>query len=96
MISFIESVIEDLATKQAVFRELDELCPPRTILASNTSSLLPSRLAESTHRPDRVLVTHYFNPPYLSPPVEVVRHAGASDRTVAAVVRLLELARGRP
>ena len=85
----IEAVVEDLAIKQAVFRRLDDLCPERTILASNTSTLLPSKLAEVTRRPDRVLVAHYFNPPYLLPLVEVVRHPGTSDATLATVVELL-------
>ena len=85
----IEAISEDLEIKQNVYRTLDELCPDRTILASNTSSLLPSRLAEVTQRPDKVLVTHYFNPPHLLPLVEIVRGEQTSDETVNTVYDLM-------
>jgi 3-hydroxyacyl-CoA dehydrogenase len=68
----IESVFENLELKQRVFKELDQLCPAHTILASNTSGFPPSRLAAGTGRPDKVVVAHYFNPPLLLPLVEVV------------------------
>lgn len=85
----IEAVFENVELKQDISRHLDELCPERTILASNTSSILPSKLAAVTKRPDRVLVVHYWNPPYLMPLVEIVRHAGTSDETVATIHELL-------
>ncbi len=85
----IEAVSEDLGLKQELFARLDRSCPARTILASNTSSYLPSMLAERTGRPDKVLVTHYFNPPYLVPLVEIVRGGATSDETVAAVSEML-------
>jgi 3-hydroxybutyryl-CoA dehydrogenase len=85
----IEAVFEDLNLKQELFRLLDALCPPRTILASNTSTLLPGALASATHRPDRVLVAHYFNPPFLLPLVEIVRHARTSEETVRTLFDLL-------
>jgi 3-hydroxybutyryl-CoA dehydrogenase len=85
----IEAVFEDLKLKQETFRLLDEACPPRTILASNTSSLLPGLLASVTRRPDRVLVAHYFNPPYLLPLVEIVRHEKTSEETVRTLYGLL-------
>lgn len=85
----IEAVFEDLAVKRQVFAELDEWCPKRTILASNTSALLPSKLASATQRPDKVLVTHFDNPPYLLPMVEVVRCEATSDETVATICQLL-------
>jgi 3-hydroxybutyryl-CoA dehydrogenase len=81
----IEAVFEDLALKRDVFRDLDRLCPPRTILASNTSSYMPSLLAAATQRPDRVLVVHYFYPPPLMPVVELVRAATTSDDTLRVV-----------
>ncbi len=59
----VESIIEDLEVKKQLFKDLDDICPERTILASNTSSLLPSDLAAATRRPESVLVAHYFNPP---------------------------------
>jgi 3-hydroxybutyryl-CoA dehydrogenase len=85
----IEAVFEDLTLKQGIFRHLDELCPARTILASNTSTLLPGMLASATHRPDKVLVAHYFNPPYLLPLVEIVPHGRTSEETVLTLHGLL-------
>jgi 3-hydroxybutyryl-CoA dehydrogenase len=92
----IEAVFEDLGLKQRLFGDLDELCDPRTILASNTSTFLPSTLAAATRRPDKVLVTHYFNPPHLLPLVEIVRGAMTSDETVTTIVELLERIGKRP
>ena len=86
----IESIYEDLELKQQVFKDLDALCPERTILASNTSTLMPSTLASATQRRDRVLVTHYINPPFLVPLVEVAKSEDTSDETVATVTGLLE------
>ncbi|MBI3942443.1 MAG: 3-hydroxyacyl-CoA dehydrogenase family protein [Chloroflexi bacterium] len=85
----IEAVAENLPLKQQLFADMDHLCPPHTVLASNTSSYLPSSLAAVTQRPDRVLVAHYFNPPYLLPLVELVRHPGTSDETVQVMYDLL-------
>jgi len=85
----IEAVFEDLDLKREVFAALDQECPERTILASNTSTLLPSLLASATQRPDKVLVAHYFNPPYLLPLVEVVRGKETSDETVTTLHELL-------
>jgi len=85
----IEAVFENLEVKQDIFRQLDELCPEHSILASNTSAILPSKLAIVTKRPERVLVVHYWNPPYLMPLVEIVRHPEVSDETVATVYELL-------
>ena len=85
----VEAAFENLSVKQQIFAELDRLCSPRTILASNTSSFMPSQLAGATKRPDKVLVTHYFNPPYLLPAVEVVRSERTSDETVNTVCDVL-------
>lgn len=86
----IEAVSEDLAVKRDLFGRLDRLCPPRAILASNSSTFMPGQLADATARPDRVAVAHYFNPPHLLPLVEVVRGAATSDATVETLVALLE------
>ena len=56
----VEAVSENLELKQRVFTESDRLCPEHTILASNSSTFMPSMLASATERPDKVLVTHYF------------------------------------
>ena len=85
----VEAVKEDLEVKRALYRELDALAPSRAILASNTSTLMPSLLASATSRPEKVLVTHYFNPPYLLPLVEVVPHPGTSRETVDTAIGML-------
>ena len=92
----IEAVYEDLALKQEVFQELDRLSPERTILASTTSTLMPSKLATATGRPDKVLVAHYVNPPYLVPLVEMVRARQTSDETVTTIYDLLTKMGKRP
>ena len=92
----IEAVFEDIAVKHDVFSSLDTLAPEHTILASNTSTFMPSTLAEATKRPDRVLVTHYFNPPYLLPLVEVVGSPTTAPEVIEAVVALLTAVGKRP
>lgn len=92
----IEAVSEDLALKQQIFGELDRLCPAHTILASNTSTFMPGLLAAATRRPDRVIIAHYFNPPYLLPLVEVVPCAETSAHTRETVVALLKRIGKRP
>jgi 3-hydroxybutyryl-CoA dehydrogenase len=82
----IEAVVEKLDVKRALFADLDELCPPRTILASNSSSLMPSQLAGATGRPDRVVNLHFFNPALIMRCVEVVRGPATSDETQGAAV----------
>ncbi|HEX6512316.1 MAG TPA: 3-hydroxyacyl-CoA dehydrogenase family protein [Chloroflexota bacterium] len=78
----VEAVIERLEDKAAVFRTLDQACPQHSILATNTSSISITELAEETSRPDRVIGTHFFNPPPLMPIVEVVRGLQTSEATV--------------
>jgi 3-hydroxybutyryl-CoA dehydrogenase len=92
----IEAAFEDLKLKQAIFRDLDKWCPKHAILASNSSTLLPSSLASATTRPDKVLIAHYFNPPYLVPLVEIVRHAATSDETVNTMFNLLKKVGKKP
>jgi 3-hydroxybutyryl-CoA dehydrogenase len=85
----VEAAPEQLPLKQQLFEELDQLCPPPAILASNTSTFVPSRLTTAMRHPERVLVTHYFNPPFLLPLVEVVRSPVTTEGTVATTVALL-------
>ncbi len=92
----VEAITEDLPLKQRVFAEMDKLCPDHTVMASNSSTFMPSSVASATMRPDKVLVTHYFNPPHFVPLVEVVRHAGTSDSTFNTAMRLLERIGKRP
>jgi len=77
----IEAVTEELELKNELWRELDRLCPPRTIFASNTSSLTIASMAEATSRPDRFVGLHFFNPVPLMPLVEVVRTGTTSRET---------------
>lgn len=78
----IEVVIEDLELKKSVFRELDELCRPEVVLASNTSSMSITEIAAVTKRPDKVCGMHFFNPVPLMKLVEVIRGYSTSDETV--------------
>jgi len=79
----IESIVEELAPKQALFKELDAIVKPDAILATNTSTLAVVRMAEATNRPDKVCGIHFFNPAVLMPLVEVIRPITASDETIA-------------
>ena len=85
----VEAVTENLALKQQIFEELDAICPPHTILASNTTALMPSQIGVNAKRKDQILNTHYFNPPYLIPLVELIRSPDTSDETVAVTFELL-------
>lgn len=86
----VEAAAEDLAVKRELFGELDRLCPERTVLTSNSSSFVPSKLASATGRPDRVCNMHFFNPALVMKCVEVVRGPESSDETVATTVSLAE------
>jgi 3-hydroxybutyryl-CoA dehydrogenase len=77
----IEAVTEDLELKNGLWRELDRLCPPSTIFASNTSSLTIAAMAAATSRADRFVGLHFFNPVPLMPLVEVVRTVTTSPET---------------
>ena len=85
----IEAVIENLPLKQEVFRQLDQICPPHTILASNTTAQMPSQIGVFTQRQDKILNTHYFNPPYLIPLVELIRSPKTSDETLQVAYDLM-------
>ena len=91
-----ESVYENLDIKQYVFQLLDRHCPQYSILASNTSTFVPSQLASKTNRPDKVIVTHYINPPYLVPLVEIVPSTYTSNKTIVATQSLLSSIGKRP
>ncbi len=86
----VESAVESLAIKSEIFRQLDELCPGPTLLASNTSSISITRLAAVTGRPDRVIGMHFMNPVPIMRLVEVVRGLETSDATVSQVRTVAE------
>ncbi|MDP3774559.1 MAG: 3-hydroxybutyryl-CoA dehydrogenase [Gemmatimonadales bacterium] len=77
----IEAVVEDLETKNAMWKELDALCPSRTVFASNTSSLTIAAMAAATKRADKFVGLHFFNPVPLMKLVEVVRTVTTSKET---------------
>jgi 3-hydroxybutyryl-CoA dehydrogenase len=87
----IEAVTEDLQVKTTLWRELDTLCPPATIFASNTSSLTIGEMASATARPDRFVGLHFFNPVPLMPLVEVVRALTTSPETFDTAVEFARL-----
>ena len=86
----VEAVLEDMAVKQSVFKELDELCRPEVILASNTSSMSLTEIAASVKRPDKVIGMHFFNPPAIMKLVEVIRGLETSDETVKITTELAQ------
>jgi 3-hydroxybutyryl-CoA dehydrogenase len=84
----VESIIEDIDAKRDLFRRLDEVCRDEVVLASNTSQFAISKIASATQRPDRVIGTHWFNPPPVMRLIEVVRGLETSDETLAVVLDL--------
>lgn len=91
-----EAVAEDLAVKRAVFERLDEHARADSVLATNTSGLSIDDIASPVSAPSRVLGTHWFNPPYAVPLVEIVRGAETTDSAVETVRDLLESAGKTP
>jgi len=85
----IESVLEILSLKQEIFAKLDEICPPPAVLATNTSGLTVTDIASATKHPERVLATHYFQPPHFIPLVEVVGGEKTDREVVELVARVL-------
>ena len=81
----VEAAIEVLDIKKGIFKELDEICKPETILASNTSSISITAIAAATKRPEKVLGMHFFNPAPAMKLVEVIRGARTNDETFQAV-----------
>src|SRR4051812_30905721 len=86
----IESVVEDLDVKKALFAELDSICKPDTIIATNTSTLPVVEMAMQTTRPDKVVGVHFFNPATAMSLVEIVPSLTSSDETVASVREFAE------
>jgi 3-hydroxybutyryl-CoA dehydrogenase len=84
----IEAVPEHLDLKQRIFAELDRICKPETILATNTSSLSVTEISVATHRPNQVIGIHFFNPAPVMKLVEVVRTVVTSAQVVADVEAL--------
>ncbi len=77
----VEAAIENLDIKKSIFAELDKICKPETILATNTSSISITAIAAATKREDKFIGMHFFNPPTVMKLVEVIRGAKTSDET---------------
>jgi len=86
----VEAVFEKFEVKQKVFKELDLLCAPETILASNTSSISITKLGAATKRPQKVVGMHFMNPVPLMKLVEVIRGFATDEETVNTVVTLAQ------
>jgi 3-hydroxybutyryl-CoA dehydrogenase len=84
----IEAAVEKLDIKRDIFAELDDTAPEHAVLATNSSNIVSSQVADATNRPDRVCNMHFFNPALVMKCVEVVRNPKTSDATVATTVEL--------
>ena len=84
----IEAATEDMEAKKALFAELDQLCKPETIIATNTSSLSITEIAAATNRPDRVIGMHFFNPVPAMKLVEIIKGLATSEETKETIVEL--------
>jgi 3-hydroxybutyryl-CoA dehydrogenase len=86
----IEAIVEELEPKRALFTELERVCRPDAVLASNTSALSVTEIAAATASPARVIGMHFFNPAPLMPLVEVVRAELSSDDAMATALEVVE------
>ena len=84
----IEAVPENIELKKKVFSKIDEVAPPHTIIATNTSTLSITEMGNATKRPDKAVGMHWFNPPQLMQLIEVVKGDQTSDETVNTVMEL--------
>lgn len=82
----IEAIIEKLDIKRNLFADLDKICPAHTILTTNSSYIVSSKIADATNRPGKVCNMHFFNPALVMKCVEVVKGPHVSDETVEAVM----------
>jgi 3-hydroxybutyryl-CoA dehydrogenase len=92
----IEAALEELDLKREVFAELDRICQPDAVLATNTSALSVAAIAEATTRPERVVGMHFFNPAPVLPLVEIVRAPKSSDAAVDVAYDWAERAGKQP
>jgi len=86
----IEAATEKLEIKSELFRDLDRICPPEVILASNTSSISITKIAAVTGRPEKVIGMHFFNPVPIMKLVEIIRGLATAEQTFASVKALAE------
>ncbi|MCI8608089.1 MAG: NAD(P)-binding domain-containing protein [Firmicutes bacterium] len=91
-----ECIVEKLEVKQEYFKKLDRLCSPSTILATNTSAISVTEIAETSIHKERIIGTHFWNPAYLVPLVEVIKTKYVSEDIVGQTYDLLESAGKAP
>ena len=91
-----EAIIERSQDKRVLFNRLDGLCPPHTIIVSNTSSLVLSDFASDVKRQDKIALTHYYAPAHIVPGVEVAKGPGTSDETYNTTYELMKKIRKVP
>lgn len=91
-----EAIIERLSDKQELFNKLDKICTPKTIIASNTSSLQMGDIAKGVRRQAKVVLTHYFTPPHIVPGVEVAKGPGTTEETFNLTYHLLKSVKKTP
>lgn len=84
----VEAAVENMKIKQEIFKELDNICKPETILASNTSSLSITEVAAATNRADKVIGMHFFNPAPIMKLVEIIKGMATSQETFDAIKEL--------
>jgi 3-hydroxybutyryl-CoA dehydrogenase len=84
----IEAATEEMESKKALFAELDKLCKPEAIIATNTSSLSITEIASSTGRPDKIIGMHFFNPVPAMKLIEIIKGLATSDETMKTIVDL--------
>jgi len=84
----VEAAVENMKIKKEIFAELDGICKPETILASNTSSLSITEVASATKRPDKVIGMHFFNPAPVMKLVEIIKGIATSQETFDAIKEL--------
>jgi 3-hydroxybutyryl-CoA dehydrogenase len=92
----IENIPEDMELKQNLFRELDEICGPDTILASNTSVMSITEIGSKCKNRERIVGTHFWNPPFLIPLVEIVKTEFTSDEVVDRVFEIMKSVGKKP
>jgi 3-hydroxybutyryl-CoA dehydrogenase len=85
----LEAIPEIMDLKKEAFTKLDQLAPPHTILASNTSGLSITEIGAVTRRPEKTIITHGGNPPHIVPVIEIVRGEKTSDETAELTYRLM-------
>ncbi|MDU7251660.1 MAG: 3-hydroxybutyryl-CoA dehydrogenase [Clostridium sp.] len=92
----VEASLEDMEIKKDIFSQLDKICKPEAIFATNTSSLSITKIASSTNRPDKVIGMHFFNPAPVMKLIEVIKGIATSEETKETVIKISKELRKEP